>query len=1709
MKKILSVILIFTLILSLNVYTNVFSEESVIFSDSFEDGLNNWSTKGEENSTDGRIVRISSDRASHGSQSVYVYDELTNNYAGIIYPRINLTTFRKYTFSADFYAIKNSFTVKMRCYNASGTQIETKSISTSTTNQWETLTINVTASIDVSYIRLELITQTAKDGEGYIDNVKVTDIGEIPLEEQMGATLYQQLVEEISQAEPGDVIEIEDGTYHHVAVNFAANGTAQNPITIKAKNPGNVILKGNSSITMTGSYLNVEGIVFENCTSENDIIHTSTGSSYCTIKDCVMLNCNPENLSINQRWVGLYGQYHKVTNCYFRGKQTGGMMLEVVRPDSSPNYITVENCYFGDYEYGDDNGFETLRIGTSSQYDSGSYSIVRNCFFEECNGEVEIISIKSGNNQIYNNTFYNCDGAVYSRHGNNNEFFGNLFVGGVPTTRNTGIVLYGDNHKVSDNYFYNLPRTSGAVVVKDGNPHPDYTGHLQAVTNMDLSNNTVIGCDLGFKIGEYSPDTIVKENSVIPPQGTVEKNALISYKGVMPQILNGDSDDEITYQNNYVMGKRVGYDGSLPEGILYSEAPYTFSDGFIVFHNGIGADIAEVKKAPENPFEIITDWVKEDLYETNIVQFIPVKGDFLNTSFNIEDSFPSDDKINIMINGLRVDFDTNPYIKNGEIMVPATEFFENVGGTTTVSSSYVNATKGDITLKFTKDSSMVTVSKKSVDAGITIDYADGEFFIPLSFTVRELCGYYSFLDDNTGIITLNITDSSEDNEVFLPEDESDTNDSDADSSQEVIYFDDLTNIKRVDNLIGLDYDNFVIATARYNKASTISETDIEYGIIASSDTTVTDLTVDNGTKFVAQNANDGIYAVALCDVPDTLVLRPYALYDGEYYYGNSAYANKPDNENAVATPNLTYQNDYVNNVLTVSWDTDINATDYVAEVYADGVKLNNGYDESDIRNGMLYITNVDSDSHYSSVYTVRITGIGNSDNSIVDSSTAEIIIDNTAITGTGVESDPYIIRSGKQFAEAFGKNALADNMTKYFRQSGSIKLSDYTPLEGGVFRGVYDGNDEKITVLSYIPETSRNGLVESIGTNGQFKDLTVAGTIDALDKTNTGAITGYLNGGSIINCVNEASVYGKTAVGGLVGLIQNGSVESSVNKGSVTARSGNAGGIVGYTNGSSAKSISNCANYGEILGGSTTNVAYSVGGIIGSAGGNITIENSFNAGNVEIRNGIAGAIAGTNYASANTTLTVTNCFNTGVINSTVTGGSVIMGSYTTPNSGKTFAISVENFYDISNHELTGLPLEVVGDDNVSGVYILSENVTADTILTAYEENTLYDCTASDGYDYPDFDLTDDITVSYDYESGGIFKIGNTEDGSYFNPWVIDSADDFIAIFGENSDASKLSDHFIQTADIELPASYRAYRQGITHSSSATYFSGVYNGNGHSIDLAMTDLEKTGNAFAGVFSINKGTVKNLKVTGFINIPNGSYVGGIAGWNYGRVENCINEADITAKGTVGGIVGKSEPTVLSEILSGCINRGDIYSASGEVGGIIGSINCRITVSDCANYGNISGNNRVGGIVGGIRNKAVIKNCFNAGEIQSVNKDAAAIVGNTASGKSTLIEIYDCFNTGEIIGNAYSTGLAFGTISVDAEKGYRFIINNVYDVSESVVRAVYAGNEYYFDNVYMLERNGATNETINEYFGNKDGWVILDGYEYPQLESVPYNP
>ena len=101
------------------------------------------------------------------------------------------------------------------------------------------------------------------------------------------------------------------------------------------------------------------------------------------------------------------------------------------------------------------------------------------------------------------------------------------------------------------------------------------------------------------------------------------------------------------------------------------------------------------------------------------------------------------------------------------------------------------------------------------------------------------------------------------------------------------------------------------------------------------------------------------------------------------------------------------------------------------------------------------------------------------------------------------------------------------------------------------------------------------------------------------------------------------------------------------------------------------------------------------------------------------------------------------------------------------------------------------------------------------------------------------------------------------------------------------------------------------------------FTGVFDGNGHSIIGLKTSA---GGTYAGLFTQNNGTIKNLTLKDGKTSGESIYAGGICGVNYGNIELCKNYNSVSSLGYTatmsGGITGFNHGKIMK-----CDNYGSV--------------------------------------------------------------------------------------------------------------------------------------------------------------------------------------
>ncbi|GAC15340.1 polysaccharide lyase 6 family protein [Aliiglaciecola lipolytica] len=334
-------------------------------------------------------------------------------------------------------------------------------------------------------------------------------------------TSQDQFLTQSASLKAGDTLVLADGQWKDFEILFKGQGTADKPITLKAQTKGKVILTGLSNLRLSGEYLVVEGLVFKD--------------GYSPTGEVISFREDDENLANNSRvtevvidgfsntdkfnsdkWVVLYGKNNRFDHNHLEGKNNAGvtMAVRLNSEASQENHHRIDHNYFGPRPILGSNGGETLRIGTSKYSLSDSFTIVENNYFERCNGEVEIISNKSGKNQFLNNVFFESRGTLTLRHGNGNLVEGNVFFGNGKD-HTGGIRVINADQTIRYNYMEGLTgiRFGGGFTILNGVPNSRINRYHQ-VKNSKIENNTIINVDnINLAAGSDSERTAVPIDS--------------------------------------------------------------------------------------------------------------------------------------------------------------------------------------------------------------------------------------------------------------------------------------------------------------------------------------------------------------------------------------------------------------------------------------------------------------------------------------------------------------------------------------------------------------------------------------------------------------------------------------------------------------------------------------------------------------------------------------------------------------------------------------------------------------------------------------------------------------------------------------------------------------------------------------------------------------------------------------------------------------------------------------------------------------------------------------------------------------------------------------------------------------------------------------------------------------------------------------------
>ncbi len=361
-----------------------------------------------------------------------------------------------------------------------------------------------------------------------------------------------------------------------------------------------------------------------------------------------------------------------------------------------------------------------------------------------------------------------------------------------------------------------------------------------------------------------------------------------------------------------------------------------------------------------------------------------------------------------------------------------------------------------------------------------------------------------------------------------------------------------------------------------------------------------------------------------------------------------------------------------------------------------------------------------------------------------------------------------------------------------------------------------------------------------------------------------------------------------------------------------------------------------------------------------------------------------------------------------------------------------------------------------------------------------------------------------------------------------DPYQIATAEDLIALGNEPND---YNDCFILTADIDLSGyvfDRAVIAPDVDHLSyrfQGTAFTGIFNGQGHSIE----NLTLSGGSYLGLFGYVSGeaVLSNLILESVDVNGSGDYIGAfvgdldynsvirfvevhgtVIGCNFvgglggsasgGCVIGCIGNCSVSGDNYIGGLFGingtlygRDKLLCGGTLILGCCNMGCVHGDDG-VGGLVGRSG-EGGLGLNTNMGTVTGWYSVGGLVGRI-NKTDVVSSYNCGSVHG-DHAVGGLVGENDG--SNIISSYSC---GWIVGD-YNTGGLVGTCRYEA-----VVLDCFWDIEASGQEISEGGtglttSEMQDPNTYLSVGWDFAGETTN---GIHNPWQMQEG-EYPSFAVV----
>ncbi len=396
----------------------------------------------------------------------------------------------------------------------------------------------------------------------------------------------EQLQRAVADARPGDRIELADGDYDlEQALVVSVKATAEAPLVIAASNRLGARLTGAAGIMLSNcEYVGVEGLAFLHkangpAFSMNGSRHCRLSQSHIRLREPVVTN----PLEHRVTWISLSGEnsgWNRIDHNLIEEKRNASVMLGtggsgVETGNMSTRHDRIDNNHFRNFYKGTGNGFETIRLGSSTYSHSSGFITVEDNLFENCDGESEIISVKCNDNILRRNTFLNCYGALTLRNCHRCTVEGNIFIS-QGKRGSTGIRLFGQDHRILNNHMQGLD--GAGIIIRtgdieartrarweyeadspDGVLDPVAWGGYQRPERTLVAHNTIVDCGDGISIGD------TRANYPLPPRDVVIEHNVVVLSGSGLPVRVDSPPENWTWRGNTMIGPEGRFE--LPAGL--------------------------------------------------------------------------------------------------------------------------------------------------------------------------------------------------------------------------------------------------------------------------------------------------------------------------------------------------------------------------------------------------------------------------------------------------------------------------------------------------------------------------------------------------------------------------------------------------------------------------------------------------------------------------------------------------------------------------------------------------------------------------------------------------------------------------------------------------------------------------------------------------------------------------------------------------------------------------------------------------------------------------------------------------------------------------------------------------------------------------------------------------------------------------------------